>query len=266
MIYKFIELEIKDYIATVTMSREKSLNALSVEFATEITNVFKELAAMSDVRAVILRSKARIFCAGLDLKDAAGGFTGTSRGPLDMLKRSQPLFDCCTAIEECSKPVIAAVHGQCIGGGLHIAAACDIRICTQDASFCLREPKIGLCADMGALQRLPLIIGEGFTRELAFTVGFYSAAQAEKMGLVNNVYADQPTLYEAAWQLAAQIAENAPLAIESTKEVLNFSRHTSVCEGVALAMQKNIFLLTTDDIKEAFMAFMEKRQPNFKGK
>lgn len=266
MNYKYIELEIKDYIATVTMAREKSLNALSLEFASEIAGVFKELAAKDEVRAVILKSKARIFCAGLDLKDAAGGFTGTARGPFDMIKRSQPLFDCCNAIEECPKPVIAAVHGQCIGGGLHMISACDIRLCTEDASFCLKEPKIGLCADMGALQRLPLIVGQGYAREIAFTVNFYNARQAEKMGLINHVCADQSALDAAAREMAVQISENAPLAIECTKEVLNFSRYTSVSEGMALAIQKNMFLLTTDDLKEAFMAFMEKRPPAFKGK
>lgn len=265
MTYKFIELDIKNYVATVTLAREKSLNALSLEFAAEIATVFKSLGAMNDVRAVILRSKARIFCAGLDLKDAAGNFTGTTKGPWDMIKKSQPLFDCCNAIEECPKPVIAAVHGQCIGGGLHIISACDIRICTEDASFCLREPKIGLCADMGALQRLPLIVGQGYAREIAFTVGFYNAQQAEKMGLVNHVYADQSALYEAANKMAAEITENAPLAIECTKEVLNFSRYTSVNEGMALAIQKNMYLVTTNDMKEAFIAFIEKRKPNFKG-
>jgi enoyl-CoA hydratase len=265
MTYKYIELEIKDYIATVTLAREKSLNALSLEFSAEIASVFKSLGTMNDVRAVILRSKARIFCAGLDLKDAAGGFTGTPRGPFDMIKKSQPLFDCCNAIEECPKPVIAAVHGQCIGGGLHIISACDIRLCTDDASFCLKEPKIGLCADMGALQRLPLIVGQGYAREIAFTVGFFNAQQAQKMALVNHVYADQTALYEAANKMAAEITENAPLAIECSKEVLNFSRHTSVSEGMALAIQKNMFLLTTKDLQEAFIAFMEKRAPNFKG-
>lgn len=266
MTYKYIELEIKDNIATVTMAREKSLNALSLEFASEIARVFKELGAMDEVRAIILKSKARIFCAGLDLKDAAGGFTGTARGPFDMIKKSQPLFDCCNFIEECPKPVIAAVHGQCIGGGLHLISACDIRVCTQDATFCLKEPKIGLCADMGALQRLPLIVGQGYAREIAFTVSFFSAERAEKMGLVNYVCADQAALYNTARQLAVQITENAPLAIECSKEVLNFSRYTNVSEGMALAIQKNMFLLTTDDLKEAFMAFLEKRAPNFKGK
>jgi enoyl-CoA hydratase len=266
MTYKYIELEIKENIATVTMAREKSLNAVSLELASEMTDVFRKLSTMDDVRAIILKSKARIFCAGLDLKDAAGNFTGTTRAPWDMIKKSQPLFDCCNAIEECPKPVIAAVHGQCIGAGFHIISACDIRLCTQDATFCLKEPKIGLCADMGALQRLPLIVGQGYAREIAFTVAFYNAQQVEKMGLVNHVYADQTALYEAAREMALQIIENAPLAIECTKEVLNFSRNTSVSEGMDLAIQKNMFLLTTDDLKEAFIAFMEKRKPDFKGK
>lgn len=265
MPYTFIELEVKDDIATVTLAREKSLNALSLEFAAEIAGVFKALAAREDIRAIILRSKARIFCAGLDLKDAAAGFTGTTRGPWDMIKKSQPLFDCCNAIEECPKPVIAAVHGRCIGGGLHLICACDMRLCTQDAVFCLREPKIGLVADMGALQRLPLIVGQGYAREIAFTVGDFTAQQADKMGLVNGVFEDQASLNEAAWQMALQITENAPLAIECTKDVLNFSRYTSVSEGMALAIQKNMFLLTTKDIQEAFLAFMEKRPPKFKG-
>jgi len=266
MTYQYIELEIKENIATVTMTREKSLNAVSLELASEITDVFRKLSAMDDVRAIILKSKARIFCAGLDLKDAAGNFTGTTRAPWDMIKKSQPLFDCCNAIEECPKPVIAAVHGQCIGAGFHMITACDIRLCTEDATFCLKEPKIGLCADMGALQRLPLIVGQGYAREIAFTVAFYNAQQVEKMGLVNHVYADQALLYEAAREMALQIIENAPLAIECTKEVLNFSRYTSVSEGMDLAIQKNMFLLTTDDLKEAFIAFMEKRKPDFKGK
>lgn len=266
MSYKYIELNVKDHIAEVTLARADKLNALSLEFATEIARVFKELAAMDDVRAVILKSKARIFCAGLDLKDAAGGFTGSTRAPWDMIRKSQPLFDCCNAIEECPKPVIAAVHGQCIGGGLHIISACDIRLSTEDATFCLKEPKIGLCADMGALQRLPLIVGQGYAREIAFTVGFFNAARAEKMGLVNHVCAEQGALFDAAWNMAVEIAENAPLAIECTKDVLNFSRYTSVGEGMAYAIQKNMFLLTTDDIKEAFVAFIERRKPDFKGK
>lgn len=265
MNYKFIELEVKDYIATVTMAREKGLNALSLEFAAEIADVFKTLGTMDEVRVIILQSKARIFCSGLDLKSAVGGFDGTAKGTFNIIKKAQPLFDCCNSIEECPKPVIAAVHSKCIGGGLDIISACDIRLCTEDAIFCLKEANIGLVADMGVLQRLPTIVGQGYAREMAYTAGNYSSRQAEKMGLVNNVYADQNALYEAARQLASQIAANAPLAIGCTKEVLNFSRYVNVGEGMALAIQKNMFLLSTKDLQEAVVAFLEKRAPDFKG-
>jgi len=266
MAYKFIELDIQNYVATVTLARLESLNALSIELASEITDVFRKLGTMDEVRAIILQSKARIFCAGLDLKDTASSFNDSAKGVFNAIKRIQPLFDCCNSIEECPKPVIAAVHGKCIGGGLDLIAACDIRICTEDAVFCLKEANIGLVADMGVLQRLPLIIGQGFTREMAYTAGNYPARKAEKMGLVNDVYTNKEVLMAAARQLANEIAVNAPLAIQCTKEVLNFSRYTSVSEGMAFAIQKNMFLITTDDMKEAIIAFLEKRKPDFKGK
>ena len=266
MSYKFIELEISNYIATVTLARIDALNALSLEFAAEIARVFSDLGKNDEVRSIVLQSKARIFCAGLDLKDAASGDHSSIRGAIDTVKKSQPLFDCCNAIEECPKAVIAAVHGKCIGGGLDIISACDIRLCTEDAVFCLKEAAIGLVADMGVLQRLPLIVGQGFAREMAYTAGNYSAKEAEKMGLVNNVYADQKELTAAAKKLAAKIAANAPLALHCTKEVLNFSRYVNVHEGMALAIQKNTSLLMSSDLKEAVIAFLEKRAADFKGK
>ena len=266
MSYKFTEVEINEHIATVTMARIDALNALSLEFAAEIAGVFEELGKNDDVRSIILKSKARIFCAGLDLKDAASGDHSSARGAIDTVKKSQPLFDCCNAIEDCPKPVIAAVHGKCIGGGLDIISACDIRLCTEDAVFCLKEANIGLVADMGVLQRLPLIVGQGFAREMAYTAGNYSAKDAEKMCLVNNVYADQSALTAAAQKLAAQIAANAPLAIKCTKEVLNFSRFVNTYEGMAMAVQKNVSMMMTEDLKEAFMSFLERRPADFKGK
>src|SRR5664280_2837857 len=266
MTYKFIELEIKDYIATVTLARAEALNAVSLEFASEIADVFKKMGAMDEVRAIILQSKARIFCAGLDLKDAASNFSDSARGAFDAIKKSQSLFDCCNAIEECPKPVIAAVHSKCIGAGLDMISACDIRLCSEDAIFCLKEANIGLVADMGVLQRLPLIIGQGFAREMAYTAANYSAKDAEKMGLINHVYADQSALTAAAKKLAAQIAANAHLALQCTKEVLNHSRYVNVHEGMALAIQKNTILLMSDDRKEAMIAFLERRPADFKGK
>jgi enoyl-CoA hydratase len=267
MVYRFLELEVEDNIGTLALARTKSLNALSLDFAAEITKAVRELSEMDEVRAVILKSNARIFCAGLDLKVFASmGFDGTPKSSLDFPKKLHELFDCCNVLEECPKPIIAAVHGKCVGGGLDMIAACDIRLCTKDAAFSLREAGIGLVADMGVLQRLPLIIGQGFTREMAYTAGFFSANEVELMGLVNGVYEDRESLMEEAKKLATQIAENAPLAVQQTKKVLNYSRNATVEDGMSIAMQKNMVLLFSQDVREAMKAFTEKRKPNFKGK
>jgi enoyl-CoA hydratase len=266
MEYKHIHLTIDNHVATVAMARIDALNALSLDFASEIASIFRELSDNDEVRCIIFSSSARIFCAGLDLKQAADGDHSSAKGVLDTIGKSQPLFDCCNAIEECSKPVIAAVHGKCIGGGLDMISACDIRLCTEDAVFCLKEANIGLVADMGVLQRLPMIVGQGFARQMAYTAANYSARDAEKMGLVNDVLPDQAALTASARKLAEQIAANAPLALKCTKEVLNFSRYVNVYEGMALAIQKNATLLMSEDLKEAMMSFLERRPADFKGR
>jgi len=267
MVYKFLELKVEDTLGTLALARKESLNALSLEFAAEITEAVRELSEMDEVRAVILKSNAQIFCAGLDLKDfTSAGFDSTPKSSLDFPEKLHELFDCCNVLEECPKPIIAAVHGKCVGGGLDIIAACDIRLCTEDATFSLKEASIGLVADMGILQRLPLIIGQGFTREMAYTARFFSAKEVERMGLVNGIYADRETLMEEAKKLAAQIAGNAPLAVQQTKKVLNYSRNATVEDGMSMAMQKNMVLLSSQDLQEAITAFMEKRKPNFKGR
>jgi len=267
MSYQFLEIAIDDHVATVTLARTDSMNALSLSFTAEIAQAFRELGANDEVRVIVLASKAKAFCAGLDLKEfAAIGMKGTAKSSLEFPEKLRALFESCDGIEACPKPVIAAVNGMCIGGGLDIVSACDIRLCTQDASFSLREAAIGLVADMGVLQRLPHVIGQGFTREMAFTARFYKAKEAEKMGLVNAVYPDQPAMMEAAKNLARQIAANAPLAVQATKEVLNASRHIPVEDGMSLAKHKNMVLMLSQDLKEAFVSFMEKRKPDFKGK
>jgi len=242
------------------------LNALSYELATEITDVFHELATNRDVWVVILKSNARIFSAGLDLVDAASrGLIGSAKHLLDIPERERNIFECCHAIEECKKPVIAVVHGTCVGAGLDIISSCDIRLCSQDATFSLREARIGICADMGVLQRLPFIIGQANTRLMAYTAKFFSATEVEKMGLVQGVYADREATLAAARQLAEEIKESAPLGVQSSKEVLNYSRNVSIREGIALAVHKNMILLASSDCREAITAFMEKRKPVFKG-
>jgi enoyl-CoA hydratase len=266
MDYKWIELTKKNHIATVGLNRVDAMNALSYELATEITDVFHALDADDDVWVVILKSNARIFSAGLDLKDAMSrGFIGTTKRLLDIPMKEKNIFECCHAVEECKKPVIAAVHGRCIGAGLDIISACDLRLCTQDAEFSIREARIGIVADMGALQRLPFIIGQMYTRQMAYTGRFFSASEVAKMGLVIDVYPDRDAMLTAAIGLAEEILESAPLAVQNSKEILNYSRFASVKDGISLAVHKNMLLLPSEDCKESLLAFMEKRKPNFKG-
>ena len=161
-------------------------------------------------------------------------------------------------MEECRKPVIAAVHGVCVGGGLDLISACDIRLCTEDAKFSLREAALGFIADMGVLQRLPHIIGQGFTREMAYTARFYSAREVERMGLMNNVYPDKETLFTEAKKLAGLIADNPPLAVMGTKEVINYSRRASIADGMLKAIEQNALFMTSQDLLKAVTAFTEK--------
>jgi len=266
MVYTMLEVTKDKHVATVSLNRPDGVNALSYDLATEITDVFHELDADDDVWVVVLRSNGRIFCAGLDLKDAMSrGFIGTAKRLLDIPMKEKNIFECCHAVEECRKPVIAAVHGRCIGAGLDIVAACDFRLCTTEAEFSIREARIGIVADMGALQRLPFIIGQMYTRQMAYTGRFFSAAEVAKMGLVLDVYPDRDAMLAGANTLAGEIMESAPLAVQNTKEVLNFSRYATLKDGIALAVHKNMLLLPSNDCKESFLAFMEKRKPDFKG-
>lgn len=267
MDYKFVELNVEDNVAMLGLARRESLNALSLEFAREITEAVRELNDRDDVRVIILTSHAKDFCVGLDLKDFTSlGLDGSAKSNLDFPEKLHYLFDCCNILEECRKPVIAAVHGMCIGGGLDIISASDIRLCTEDATFSLREAAIGIVADLGVLQRLPLIICQGFTREMAYTARFFSAREVERMGLINTVYPDYDTMVTGAKKLAVLIAKNPPLAVQSTKDILNSSRFSTIQNGMSYAKQKNMVLFTSEDLREAILAFAEKRKPEFKGR
>ncbi len=261
-----IKIEIENNVAIMALARLDALNALSIDFAEEITHAVESLIENDDVRVIILKSDARIFCAGLDLK--AVGSSGIDRSTKKLLNFPEIfhyLFDCCNILERCPKPIIALVHDKCVGGGLDIISASDIRMCTEDASFSLREVAIGIVADMGVLQRLPHIIGQGFTREMAYTARFFSAKEVERMGLMNYVYPDKESMMEGAKKLAAKIAERPPLAVQETKKVLNYGRDATIEEGMNVAILKNMSLFFSDDTIEAMTAFMEKRNPVFKG-
>jgi enoyl-CoA hydratase len=237
-----------------------------------------------DVRVVVIAAQGPHFSVGLDLKamgslltggdgghNSGGGNSGggtpsaavRARGARADILRLQ---DAITAVAQCPKPVIAAVHGYCIGGGVDLIAACDIRLASADAIFSVREAKVAIVADLGSLQRLPSIIGAGHVAELAFTGKDIGAARAKEIGLVNDVADDVDGVLKAAYELGAEIAANSPLAVQGTKAILAANEGRTVAEGLDYVATWNAGMLGSDDLVEAMTAFMERRPPNFTGR
>ena len=272
--YESIRVERNGAVAEVVLDRPEALNAMRISFFYEIKRAFEEIAGDDDIRAAVIWAEGRLFTAGLDLKEAAGGVLGSggngsassqASSNLSAYQTIKNLQDCFTAIERCPKPVIAAVHGKCIGGGLDLITACDFRVCAADACFSIFETKIAIVADVGTLQRITPIVGKGMAREMAYTGAFINADRALGCGLVNSVHADKDATVEAARQLAVEIAANSPLAVQGTKMVLNYADEHSTAEGLEHVAQWNSSFLLSKDLEEAIAAFVEKRPPDFKG-
>lgn len=266
-----LEIQVADHVAVVSLAGPARGNALGPDVWSELQQTFEELDLRDDVRAIVLRGRGEHFSYGLDLQRNAPLFMGLVQGTniaseRAALKRMIKAWqDGITAIERCQTPVIAAIDGWCIGGAIDIVTAADWRLCSSNARFSLREIKIAITADLGALQRLPHIIGQGATRRLALTGADFSAEEAHAMGLVEAVYPDASTLFDAAMTQAREVALNPPFVARSVKEVLNRGRDLSVDQGLDYVATWNAAFLESNDLKEAMMAFMERRQPQFKG-
>ena len=226
--YTVIRLDRNGPIAEVVLDNPDRLNAMAPIFFEEIKAVFEEIDADDSIRVAILWAEGRHFTAGLDLKAAAGPLSGGSSDAsevnkkLDFYRHILELQQCISAPEKCRKPVIAAVHGHCIGGGVDLTTACDIRLCSQEATFAIHETKIAIVADVGTLQRITDIVGKGMAREMAYTGKRLVADKALRSGLVNDVYPDKEALLEGARLMAGEIAANSPLAVQGTKNVLQY--------------------------------------------
>ena len=169
-----------------------------------------------------------------------------------------------TQIEECRKPVLAAIHGGCIGAGVDLVSACDMRYSTNDAVFQIKEIDLGLTADVGTLQRLPKLIPLGIVRELAYTGRKFSGEEAREFGLVNSCYADKESMILAVWKIAEQIADKAPLAMRGVKEMLLHSRDNSVADGLNYVATWNSAMLLSADLEESVMAMLQNRSAEYK--
>jgi len=261
------KVEHEEHIAWLTLNRPEKRNVMGTAFFKELAEHFEAFDRDPAVRAVIVRAAGKSFTAGTDLAEAATMLSGKAADQREATRMNiLALQKGLTQLETCRKPVIAAIHSHCIGGGVDLISACDIRLATQDAVFSIRETRMGIIADLGTLQRLPHIIGHGWFRELALTGRDFTAAEALQMGLITRICEDREALYAEAQKLAAQIAGCPPLTVQGTKDVILYSRERGIRAGLEYVAQKNSAALPSEDVMEAVAAFMEKRTPKFKGK
>jgi enoyl-CoA hydratase/carnithine racemase len=261
------KVEYEDNIAWLTLNRPEKRNVMGSAFFKELSTHLAKLDQDPAVRVVVIKAEGKSFTAGTDLNEAASMLSGEGADQRETTRINILALQAgLTAIEKCRKPVIAAVHSHCIGGGIDLISACDIRIATEDAVFSIRETRMGIIADLGTLQRLPDIIGHGWFRELALTGRDFTAAEALRMGLLTRVCEDREALYAEAKTLASQIADCPPLTVQGVKDVILYSRDHGIDAGLDYVAQKNTAALPSKDVVEAVTAFMEKRKPVFKGK
>ena len=269
-----LSIETSGGVGTLWLDRPEKRNAMNPPMWKDLPGALAALSQDGETRAIVLAGKGKSFCVGLDLVVMGAGAEGAglsqplsgAEANLRQLEITREFQRCISAIAETPIPVICAIHGHCLGGGIDIATACDIRLASKDAIFSVRETKIGIVADVGTLQRLPKIVTAGHVAELAYTGKDIDGQRAEKIGLVNDVYEDFDATYQAAFSMAMEIASNAPLAVRGTKFVLSESEDLTTDQSLLLnGIWTMITTLNSNDLKEAMSAFMEKRTPTFKG-
>lgn len=257
-----------DGIVEVRLNRPQRSNALNETMWQELRTAFAWVDETPSVRVAILSGAGRNFCAGIDLGmlsriSGVVAHCDPARSRESLRRVILDLQDCLSSIEHCRKPVLAAIHGACIGGGVDLVCCCDMRYATSQAQFSVREIDVGMTADVGTLQRLPKLVGDGRVRELAYTGRQVDGEEAERIGLVNRLFATPEALSDGVLQVAGTIAGKSPLAIRGTKEMLNYGRDHSVADGLNHVATWNAAMLMSMDLEEAMTAMREQRSPLF---
>uniref|UniRef100_A0A0N4ZHS5 Delta(3,5)-Delta(2,4)-dienoyl-CoA isomerase, mitochondrial n=1 Tax=Parastrongyloides trichosuri TaxID=131310 RepID=A0A0N4ZHS5_PARTI len=265
--FSLIKLErFPNYVTHIQLNRPQKFNALNMIIWKEIGDVFKILANDENTRVIVLSGNGKHFCSGIDLFDIQKAFSNSEMNDLDSARRGRRLRNHIlelqshfNSIEECLKPVIVVTHGFCLGAGIDMITACDIRLSTNDVTFSVKEVDIGMAADVGTLNRLPKIVGnEGWVKEICFTGRNFDSNEALKNGFVNEVHQDKNACLKRAFQIANLIGSKSPVAVQGTKAVLNYARDHSVKESLEYVANWNASQLNTDDLIESIAAFISK--------
>ncbi len=262
--YKCFDLNVSDNIANLVLSRPSELNTMSRDFWVELGEILEEINRNSDIRVVVMSSTGKHFCAGMDLSAFSNGVEDipddkkpdSARIGEALYRVAKELQGYISNLEKIRVPVIAAIQGGCIGGAVDMVTACDIRLASKEAFFCIQEINIGMAADVGTLQRLPKIIPDSKMREMAYTGRRMYAEEAKESGLISDMYETQEEMLEGANKLAKEIASKSPVAIYGLKAVMNYSRleYNALWSGAMLSQK---------DMTEAITANMEKRDASF---
>ena len=269
--YKCFQVSVSNHVANLVLSRPDELNTMSRDFWVELGDVLEEINKNSDIRVVVMSSTGKHFCAGMDLNAFANGVDNIpeDKKPDDarigeaVYRVAKELQEYISTLEKIRVPVIAAIQGGCVGGAVDLVTACDIRLASSDAFFCIQEINIGMAADVGTLQRLPRIIPDSKMREMAYTGRRMYAEEAKDTGLVSDTFESQEKLLDAANKLANEIASKSPVAIYGLKAVMNYSRDHTVSESLEYNALWSGAMLSQKDMTEAMTANMEKREASF---
>lgn len=256
----------RSVVAELVLNQPQRLNTIAPAFFTGLRDAVRELDDAGTTRVLVIRSTGKHFCAGMALEvfdELAQLDASDARSRLAFQRNLRRLMDCFDALEQARFPVLCAVQGGCIGGGLDLALACDIRVCSADAFFTVQEIHIGLAADVGSLQRLPKVVPQGIARQMAYTGERLDAPRALATGLVNAVLPDAQALQVHATQLARQIAEKNPLAIAGSKLALNYARDHGTDESLQQMALLQSAIFDLGDIQRAIAAWKDKRAGQF---
>ncbi len=268
MAYASFTLDIADGIAHLRFCRPEKANAMNADFWRELPEAVNELSDNAGARVIVLSSEGKHFTAGMDISvfmDNGLEIEGASREiQADAFRHKVKLLQrAFTALENARQPVLAAVQGGAIGAGVDLVTACDCRYASEDAFFCVQETAIGMTADVGTFPRLMKVIPEGWARQMAYTAERLPADKAREIGLVNEVYPNADALLEGVMEIAARIAAHSPLAVSGSKRMANYARDHSTEDALDYIATWNAAMLSAEDIKNSFMAQMEKRQPEY---
>ena len=271
MSYECFDVSIKEDIAHIVLNRPEKRNNMNGAFWDELPAIIRDIDENARARVIVISSTGPHFCGGLDVSMFASGVVTDES--TDVARRRQKganflntvsiMQDSFSALEVCRLPVLAAIQGGCIGGGVDLVTACDMRYATRDAFVTIYETKIGMTADVGTFPRIVKLIPEGLVREMAYTGRRVSAEEARDMGLVNRVYDTHEDMLAGVMEIAREIAANAPLAVHGCKRAITYARDHSTQEGLEWIGMWNASMLQNDEIMEAMTARHESRPAEF---